>query len=138
MRFHERLITCTQDVDLLVECLVLIYTPSPYSQHILIAVDKQLDPSSIPLRGNLRQEVVGWDPITSSAKDPYTVDLEQEGRSGFIIQWSLDNLGMSECYFSSSRGGTFAILPISSIFLGVNERTLSQRVISSWYSGCLP
>jgi hypothetical protein len=55
---------------------MLIYTASPDSQHILIPIYQQLDPGSVPLRSDLCQEVVGRDPITTTAEYPYAVDFE--------------------------------------------------------------
>lgn len=56
------------------------------------------------------QEVVGWDPITASAKDPDAIDFKEEGRSGLIVQGSLDDFGVPEGDFGNGRGEFFAVL----------------------------
>jgi hypothetical protein len=107
---------------------MLINTTSPNSQHILIPINQELNPSSVPLRSDLRKEIIGWDPITSSAEYPHTIDFEQEGCPGLIIKWSLDDFGMTECYFSGGGCGAFTILPISSYyFLSCETDLVAER-----------
>jgi hypothetical protein len=55
---------------------MFIYTTSPDPQHVLISINQQLNPLSIPLGSDFCKEIIGWDPVTSTTKDPYAIDFE--------------------------------------------------------------
>jgi hypothetical protein len=71
-------------------------TSRPNSNHVLIPINHQLQPRSIPIIRDLCQERVCWDPIGTTTEHTLSVDLEEEGSAWLVLERLLDDLGGSE------------------------------------------
>ncbi len=68
---------------------------------------QKLDPLPVPLRLDLRQEIVRWNPIAPSTEDSNAIDLEKESGSLLSVQLVLHNLGVAESDPSPGRRQLF-------------------------------
>lgn len=53
----------TEFVASVVKHVVLVDPSSPNPYHVLVSVDKELEPCAVSLGGDVGEEVVGWDPV---------------------------------------------------------------------------
>ncbi|KAI6761367.1 hypothetical protein HG531_001920 [Fusarium graminearum] len=97
--------------------------------HKLVAFCDKLDPVTVSVFGNPRDEVVCWDPVTSTAEDGDVVDLEKEAGAGLPIKLSLNKLEFAKA--NSFRNGiNFVVTMEKSCLDGVSRDRMQSRAVS--------